>query len=54
MSQSGKVTYYYQFTTEPDSPTGDYFQVNFDNAANNTKVKISKLALYEGIVAGGA
>lgn len=50
MTQSGKVTYYYQFTTEPDSPTSDYFQVNFDNDANNTRVTISDLALYEGHV----
>ena len=50
MKQSGKVTYYYQFTTEPDSPTGDYFQLNFDNDANNTRVKISDFAIYEGHV----
>lgn len=50
MLQSGKVTYHYQFTTEPDSPTGDYFQVNFDNDSNNTRIKYSKLALYKGHV----
>lgn len=50
MTQSGKVTYYFQFTTESDSPTGDYFQLNFDNDANDTRVTISDLALYEGHV----
>ncbi|XJS09841.1 G5 domain-containing protein [Aerococcaceae bacterium WGS1372] len=50
MSQSGKVTYYYQFTTEPNSPTGDYFQVNFDNDSNDTRIRYSKLALYKGHV----
>lgn len=50
MPNSGKVTYLYQFTTEPNTPDGDYFQFNFDNAANNTKVRMSNLALYQGHV----
>lgn len=50
MPNSGKVEYLYQFTTEPGTPDGDFFQFNFDNAANNTKVRMSKLGLYEGHV----
>lgn len=53
MPSSGKVTYRYQFNTLPGAPAEDYFQVNFDNAANNTKVKISKLSLYKGTISGG-
>lgn len=47
---SGKVRYVFQFTTEPGTPMGDYFQVHFDNTANNTTVKLSNLGLYEGHV----
>lgn len=50
ISNTGKYKYFYQFWTEPDSPTNDYFQVNFDNDANDTNVTISDLALYEGHV----
>lgn len=47
---SGKVTYLYQFTSGETVPTGDYFQLNFDNATNNTKIRFSNVGLYEGHV----
>lgn len=50
MPSSGKVTYLFQFTTEPDTPTGDTFRINFDNATNSTRVNVSSLGLYEGHV----
>lgn len=50
ISNTGKYQYHYQFWTEPGTPEGDYFQVNFDNVARNTRVTISDLAIYEGHV----
>lgn len=48
LPNSGKVTYYYQFYSEPDTPTGDYFQVNVDNTANSTRLRVSEVGLYNG------
>ena len=50
LPSSGKITYHFQFTTEPGTPDEGYFQANFDNASNNTIVRVSNLALYKGFV----
>lgn len=48
---TGAVNYVYHFTTSEHAPAGDYFQSGFDNSADNTKLKISNLGVYQGKVA---
>lgn len=48
MPNNGKVTYLFQFTTEPNTPNGDYFQISVDNANDDIMLRVSNLGLYAG------